>query len=283
MNARRSSTALPRRKASITDVAKKAGVSTATVSRVFSHPDKVSPATRDKVLDASHALSFSISRTAGILKSGRSFRIALLVGSAKMEWYTAQVTEGLLSVLGPAGYDLTMVPITGLSSRKQFFDRLPLRNNVDAVIVSSFRINPGEVRQLRTMNVPIVGINVSSSSGFSAINSIDDEKGIRLIVRHLTTLGHRNLLYVYQNFHSQLSYSSMRRIRGFNRICSQIPGVTQHMLDVGDDEDCSGSRCWSCSWFDDPPACLFPSGLDRRAVLHLPLPPSAAACRRTSR
>lgn len=73
-----------RMKASIDDVAAKAGVSTATVSRAFSHPEKVSPKTRDKVLKAAEQLDFSISRSAGVLKSGKSYRIALLVGNSRI-------------------------------------------------------------------------------------------------------------------------------------------------------------------------------------------------------
>ena len=69
-------------KASIEDVARQAGVSTATVSRAFSRPDMVSAKTRAKVMEAAQQLDFSVSRMAGILKSGRSHRVALLVGVA---------------------------------------------------------------------------------------------------------------------------------------------------------------------------------------------------------
>lgn len=227
-----------RHRASITEVAKEAGVSTATVSRTFSHPNEVLDATRKKVLSASKKLGFSISRAPGILKSGRSYRIALLVGSEEIEWYTARVMEGLLSVLTPAGYDLTDVPITSLSQRKEFFDQLPIRNNVDAVIVSSFRVNPREVDRLHTMNMPVVGLNVSSSTGFTLTDSINDENGMRLIVQHLATLGHRNILYVYENFHSELSYSSMSRIHAFNHICGTIHGLRQHMLGIHNGQKC---------------------------------------------
>ena len=68
-------------KASISDVAQAAGVSTATVSRVFSHPDRVSNKTRTKVLAVAESLDFYISRSAGVLKSGQAKRIAFLVGS----------------------------------------------------------------------------------------------------------------------------------------------------------------------------------------------------------
>lgn len=57
-------------KASIEDVARQAGVSTATVSRAFSRPDMVSAKTRAKVMEAAQQLDFSVSRMAGILKSG---------------------------------------------------------------------------------------------------------------------------------------------------------------------------------------------------------------------
>ena len=86
-------------KASIEDVARQAGVSTATVSRAFSRPDMVSAKTRAKVMEAAQQLDFSVSRMAGILKSGRSHRVALLVGSSKLDWFTSRIIEGLNEVL----------------------------------------------------------------------------------------------------------------------------------------------------------------------------------------
>ena len=97
-------------KASIGDVALKAGVSNATVSRTFAHPEQVSEATRLKVQAAADALNFSVSRSAGILKSGRTYRIALLVGSGVIEWFTAEIIAGLNDVLRDAGYDLVIYP-----------------------------------------------------------------------------------------------------------------------------------------------------------------------------
>ena len=124
-------------KASIEDVARQAGVSTATVSRAFSRPDMVSAKTRAKVMEAAQQLDFSVSRMAGILKSGRSHRVALLVGSSKLDWFTSRIIEGLNEVLRSAGYDLVIQPIGDAGAREEFFDELPVRGNADAVIVSS--------------------------------------------------------------------------------------------------------------------------------------------------
>ena len=180
-------------KASIGDVALKAGVSNATVSRTFAHPEQVSEATRLKVQAAADALNFSVSRSAGILKSGRTYRIALLVGSGVIEWFTAEIIAGLNDVLRDAGYDLVIYPIEGSEARDAFFEELPVRNNADAVFVSSFGISPDEVKRLGTAKIPIIGIN-TTSEGFDATVGINDKEGIKLIVRHLAKLGHRNLL-----------------------------------------------------------------------------------------
>ena len=102
-------------KASIEDVARQAGVSTATVSRAFSRPDMVSAKTRAKVMEAAQQLDFSVSRMAGILKSGRSHRVALLVGSSKLDWFTSRIIEGLNEVLRSAGCAATR---TRSSSRR---------------------------------------------------------------------------------------------------------------------------------------------------------------------
>ena len=182
-------------KASIGDVALKAGVSNATVSRTFAHPEQVSEATRLKVQAAADALNFSVSRSAGILKSGRTYRIALLVGSGVIEWFTAEIIAGLNDVLRDAGYDLVIYPIEGSEARDAFFEELPVRSNADAVFVSSFGISPDEVKRLGTAKIPIIGIN-TTSEGFDATVGINDKEGIKLIVRHLAKLGHRNLLYL---------------------------------------------------------------------------------------
>lgn len=107
-------------KASIEDVARQAGVSTATVSRAFSRPDMVSAKTRAKVMEAAQQLDFSVSRMAGILKSGRSHRVALLVGSSKLDWFTSRIIEGLNEVLRSAGYDLVIQPIGDAGAREEW-------------------------------------------------------------------------------------------------------------------------------------------------------------------
>lgn len=213
-------------KTTASDVARKAHVSVSTVSRAFSRPDQVSEATRNKILAIADDLNFSISRAAGNLKSGKSHRIALLVGDEKIEWFTACVFEGLNHVLAPEGYDLISYPMNDSENRNLFFDNLPVRNNTDAVIVSSFAIRNNEIERLQTARVPLIGINVPTHQGFSATVGTNDDTGVKLVVHHLASLGHRKILYIYQTFQSDLKFSSQKRLKVFQRECGKLKTVT---------------------------------------------------------
>ena len=240
-------------KASIGDVALKAGVSNATVSRTFAHPEQVSEATRIKVQAAADALNQP--RSAGILKSGRPYRVALLIGSHAIEWFTAEIIAGLNDVLRDAGYDLVIYPIEGAEARDAFFEELPVRNNADAVFVSSFGISPDEVKRLGTAKIPIVGVN-TTSEGFDATVGIDDKEGIKLIVRHLAKLGHRNLLYLYESFSSTLGFSSYNRITGFQEACGTIDGMNARTLAVQKNDNIIDAAISEMMAQDNPPTAL---------------------------
>ena len=120
---------------SIRDVAKRAGVSIATVSRTFTIPQKVTPLTRQKVIKAAKELDFTISRSASSLKSGRSFRLAFLTGGEIESWYDSNILSGLNSILHDAGYDIALYTVSDISQRKAFFSDMSIKRNADAVLV----------------------------------------------------------------------------------------------------------------------------------------------------
>ena len=182
--------------ASIQAVAREAGVSVSTVSRAFAKPDLVLPETRERVMAAAEKLNYRISRSAAALKSGQSFRIALLLSESIVTWFNSRIYAGLDSVFHPAGYDISVFSMTNADERRNFFTDLPVRRNADAVVVSSFNIEPDESRKLKSMNVPIVGINIPSNNGFDAGVSIDDHAAEHIAVDHLVALGHQRIAYI---------------------------------------------------------------------------------------
>lgn len=225
-------------RSNIEDVARRAGVSIATVSRTFKHPELVAPATRDKVSKAASDLDFSISRSAAVFQTGQSFRIALLINGPWSTWFNTHMFEGLDSVFHPAGYDIAIYPIGTRHDRHDFFENLPIRRNADAVVIASFDVDPTEARHLHNINLPLIGVNALPEDALSFSISIDDEEGMRLATRHLIMLNHTNIVFIsytpLTKDGSALRYSAMRRLKGFRQECLDS-GITPTVIEIPDD------------------------------------------------
>lgn len=223
--------------ATIQDVAASAHVSVSTVSRAFNNPSLVSNKTRARVLEAARRLNFSIMRSATVLKSGQSLRIALLINSPIQSWFNSSILEGLNTIFNPAGYDIAIRRILTLQERQDFFRDLPIRRNADAVIVTSFDIDKDEVERLHSADVPLVGINSSLSELFDAAVNIDDVQGGMLLARHLLSLGHRNIAFIITEMYaSVLHFSAQKRVNAFLDTC-RVNGVEPTIIKVADSHD----------------------------------------------
>lgn len=99
-------------------------------------------------------------------------------------------------MFNPAGYDISVYPISTKEDRRTFFENLPIRRNADAVIIPSFDIDPDEASRLQSANLPLVGINALPESAFTLSVSIDDEQAMRLATRYLKLL-HTGITVIY--------------------------------------------------------------------------------------
>lgn len=222
-------------KAGIREVAKAAGVSISTVSRAFAHPEVVSEKTRHKVLQAADQLDFNISRSAAALKSGQTFRVALLMNEEITSWFNTQIFAGINSIMHDAGYDISVFQhIDTADMRRKFFTDLPVRRNVDAVFVASFAIDEKEVEQLKRIRVPIIGINTPSIDGFDASISIDDENGMYTATQHLLNLGHKHIVYACSAASESMDSSiDAPPAAGFIRACENVEEEARTQLAGG--------------------------------------------------
>ena len=210
-------------RAGIREVAKAAGVSISTVSRAFTRPELVSERTRRKVLETADKLDFNISRSATSLKSGQSYRVAMLMNEEITSWFNTEVFAGIESVMHNAGYDVSLFQhVDTAENRRDFFTNLPVRRNVDAVFVTSFGVEPKEIQQLKRIHVPIIGINTPTQNGFDATISIDDEDGMFTAAQHLINLGHKNIVYACSDAVDSINSSIDARGQGFIRACKTM-------------------------------------------------------------
>jgi len=180
--------------AGIEDVARLAGVSTATVSRTLSGRGAVRPATRLKVEAAAEGLGYVVSASASGLASGRTKNIGVVVpllGS----WFFSSVVEGAQRALLRNGYDLTLYNLSGGGDeRASVFEHFLLRQRLDAVIAVSLELTEHEVDRLHSVGKPLVG--VGGPIGGVRTLTIDDAAVARGATEHLLALGHTRIGHV---------------------------------------------------------------------------------------
>ncbi|SDX55479.1 transcriptional regulator, LacI family [Arthrobacter sp. yr096] len=181
----------------IKDVAERAGLSVATVSRALSGKGHVSPTSRERARAAAAELGFVLSYHASSLASGRTHNVGLVVPSVH-RWFFSAVIEGASAALLEAGYDLTLYNIgENPEHRHSVFSDFLLRKRVDAVIAVSLELSESEIQQLHAMHRPIVGIG-GPLPGASTIR-IDDAAIARKATNHLLGLGHSKIAHITGN------------------------------------------------------------------------------------
>ncbi|MGF9649623.1 LacI family DNA-binding transcriptional regulator [Pseudarthrobacter oxydans] len=183
--------------AGIKDVADKAGLSVATVSRALSGKPNVSAKSRKLALEAAGELGFVPSYHASSLASGRNHNIGLVV-PAIHRWYFSSVLEGVSEVLLEAGYDLTLYNVGHEPEhRHRVLNDFLLRKRLDAVIAVALVLSDAEIQQLLAVHRPIVGIG-GTLPGASTIR-INDERLAGMATDHLVRLGHTRIAHVTGN------------------------------------------------------------------------------------
>ncbi|SDH06553.1 DNA-binding transcriptional regulator, LacI/PurR family [Leifsonia sp. 98AMF] len=196
----------------IDDVARLAGVSTATVSRALSGNGPVSDHTRARVVQAASELGYVVSSDASSLASGRTRNIGAVVPHLN-RWFFTSVIEGAERVLLGQGYDLTLYNLSGDGGeRRRVFDHHLLRNRVDAVFTVSLELAEGEVSRLLALGKPVVGVG-GPLPGVSTL-TIDDLAVARLATDHLISLGHIRIAHIggSQEFDLDFHIPTSRRL-----------------------------------------------------------------------
>jgi LacI family repressor for deo operon, udp, cdd, tsx, nupC, and nupG len=180
-------------RASIVDVARRAGVSVATVSRALRGLPNVSGQTRDRVLAAARELEYTASPLAAALVTGRTRSVGVIAADAD-SWFFAEVLRGLEEGLRDRGYDLVLHVLPEGVRREQFFTGLPVRRRVDALVVAGLRLTDAELLTLRQLRLPIAGV----AEALDGVHTerIDNEAAARLAVEHLIELGHTRIAMI---------------------------------------------------------------------------------------
>jgi len=205
----------PRRQATIRDVARHAGVSVATVSRVLNDIPVVRSEMRERVRDAIAELGYRPSSTARSLSLGRSQAIGVVAPF----FTTPSVVERLRGVsqrAGHHGYGLMLFDVETPEQRAGAFRDFARLDRVDGLLVISLPLLDDEVDALERDGLPVVMIDIGHPRVPHVV--IDDVRGGELAVEHLIARGHRRIGFVGDRPDNPFGFtSSEHRRRGFRR------------------------------------------------------------------
>ncbi|MEV1331964.1 LacI family DNA-binding transcriptional regulator [Micromonospora costi] len=200
----------------IDDVARLAGVSTATVSRALRGLPTVSPQTRRRVLAAAEQLEYAVSPSASRLAGGRTGTVAVVVPRIT-RWFFATVVEAVEEFLHQCGYDLLLYNLGGREQiRQRVLRAANLHKRVDAIMLVATPLRGADLSALTALEVP--GVIISSGTpvpGWPCVR-IDDVAAARLATRHLLDLGHRRIAHISGDPDDELAFTThVDRRRGY--------------------------------------------------------------------
>jgi LacI family transcriptional regulator len=183
-------------RATISDVAEKAGVSISTVSRVLNNTVPVDAETAKRVREAVSALNYTPHSAARTLASHRTNTIGLLLLDIGGEFYTPML-RGIEAVSSQAGFNLLIhSTITGLSGN------IPQRalgeHNTDGLLVFTEALDNAELTRLYEIGFPVVLLHQSPPRNVAIpVITIENQSGAQKIVDHLIEIhGCRKILFL---------------------------------------------------------------------------------------
>ncbi|MFD9003249.1 LacI family DNA-binding transcriptional regulator [Streptomyces sp. NPDC059582] len=173
------------------DVARAAGVSSATVSYVLSGKRPVTEETRRSVQSAIDRLGFSLNPVARSLRTGRSMMVALIVPDISNPFY-ALLARSLQDELRGREYHVVVCNTGAQLAEEQALLREAMQQRFAGVIMTPFRLSTQAFEALRSAAVPVV---VSADIAFGEVDLVtpDAEDAVREAIRHVADSGRRRI------------------------------------------------------------------------------------------
>jgi LacI family repressor for deo operon, udp, cdd, tsx, nupC, and nupG len=238
-------------------VAKRAGVSTATVSRVLSRPQVVTPSTRDRVLQAIEDLSYAPNSAARNLRTLRSGKLLVTVPDISNPFFSL-ILQGIEEAAQRGGYAVLLGDTQHNARREERYAQMLKHKEADGLIFLGHRLPKAAAEIVEAMAprcAPVVnGCEFSPHLGVPGVH-IDNAKAAGEAMDHLYALGHRRIGVVTGPLLSPLSRD---RLRGTRFRAAAEHGEQDLIMIPGDFSISSGARaCDELLAAPDRPTAIF--------------------------
>lgn len=184
--------------ATITDVARKAGVSIKTVSRVMNKEANVTEATAKKVQTAAKALNYEPNLSARMLAGSRSFSIGLVYENPHEFSYLKRVLDGIFDACGKEGYSLLLKPC--LSPKEQVVEEIQQfikQTRIDGIVlIAPLGDVPELNRYLVKEAIPFAQIAPKTDDKNAIVVHCDEQLAAFKMTEHVISLGHKRVGFI---------------------------------------------------------------------------------------
>ena len=211
---------------SITDVAKKSGVSKSTVSKALNGTGNLRPETRERIKVIAQQLNYIPNINAQGLKSKKNYLIGILFAEKKetglLHGFYSRLIEHFRRLVSNHGFDIVFMSDNYVGQSVNLLEKSMIRG-LDAILLITFD-GRKEILDLYRANIPIICTD-RSDVYFHTIVS-DDLKGAQLATTHLIELGHRQIVHVAG---PEYSRTASVRIRGYEEAMKRA-GLVNHVI-----------------------------------------------------
>lgn len=196
----------------IRDVARAAGVSVATVSRVLNNPHTVREPTRVRVQQVIADLRYHPNPTARRLSIGRTFTIGVILPFLTRPSFVERL-RGVEAALSHSAYDLVVSNVESLAKRDAYFEAIVQGRRFDGNLIMTLAPTNAEAQVIHETGLPVV--LVDTSHPLLPGVDVDDEGGGRMVAAYLLAKGHRRLAFLGDVEYDWLLTSSAERLVGY--------------------------------------------------------------------
>lgn len=216
------------RRIGIADVALKAGVSHATVSRVMNGNLTVDPAIATRVREAAAELNYQPNPVGRSLALGKTDTIGIVVPDLANPTFQA-ILRGLSRAAARDGYRVLIADSSEVSSEEAILAG-EARRRCDGLVLCAPRMGDAELEELAPSLQPMVLINRTTTESRVPSLMVDYGQGIQELAEHLVELGHTRIVFLSG---PSRSASFALRVQGLEKFQAGHPGIELQMIDGG--------------------------------------------------
>lgn len=179
------------------NIARKCGVSVATVSKVLNEKDEdVSDLTRELVKKTSKEMGYVMNALARSMKTKNTKTLGIMMPDIKNAFYT-DICRGAEDMAMKSGYSLFLCNTDDKIEKEIHYLEKLMEKQVDGIIIIASMERDTKMEEIQKMNVPFAVLNNNTHyPGWSVQVMADNENGMREAVNHLASLGHRKIFYL---------------------------------------------------------------------------------------